>query len=65
MTTRNEKLESIRHVVEAAKKRLAVLDMKKKDKTMTRSEIFEREMILELILRGEQLILNSSPGDFV
>lgn len=56
MSTLQEKLDCIYYSVEAAKKRRAELDIKQKNKTMTRAELFELDMTVKCIQDGEKIL---------
>lgn len=53
MSTLKEKIEAIKHAVEASKRRLRELDSLDR---LTKANWYERDMTLDCISRGERLI---------
>ena len=54
MSDQIEKLNTIRHAVEIAKRKLAELDAK--EPFLTRKEIYLRDMTVDCIKRGERIL---------
>ena len=57
---RPEHRQAVKHSLEVARKRERELHQKQISKTMTRAESFELDMTIEIIRRGEEMLMGAT-----